>query len=77
MEPYHIKHQHQEIANYSEHSFVHCYCCIRDTNIQGLQDKTSVLPMSTHLKLHFNIVTHFKRMTQIQTYFFYITLMHI
>ena len=25
MEPYHIKHQHQETANHSEHSFVHCY----------------------------------------------------
>ena len=25
MEPYHIEHQHQETANYSEYNFVHCY----------------------------------------------------
>ena len=31
--------------------------CTQDTNIQDLQDKTSVLPMGTHLKLH---ATHFK-----------------
>ena len=40
--------------------------CTRDTNNQGLQDKTSVLPMGTHLKLH---ATHFKQMTQTQTHF--------
>ena len=59
MEPYHIKHQHQETVNHSEHRFVHCYWL--HTNIQGLQDKTSVLPMGTHLKLH---ATHLKQMTQ-------------
>ena len=37
--------------------------CTRDKNIQGLQDKTSVLPMGTHLKLH---ATHLKQMTQTQ-----------
>ena len=26
--------------------------CTRDTNIQGRQDKTSVLPVGTHLILH-------------------------
>ena len=30
----------------------------RDTNIQGLQGKTSVLPMGTHLKLHANYLTN-------------------
>ena len=39
--------------------------CTRDTNIQGLQDKTSVLPMGTHLKLH---ATHLKKMTQTQSH---------
>ena len=68
MEPCHIKHQQQETANYSEHSFVHCYWLHMSTDIQGLQDKTSVLPMGTHLKLH---ATHFKQMSQIQTYFFF------
>ena len=34
--------------------------CKRDTNIQGLQDKISVLPTGTHLKLH---ATHLKQMT--------------
>ena len=40
--------------------------CTRDINIQGLQDKTSVLPMGTHLKLH---ATHLKQMIQTQTHF--------
>ena len=26
MEPHHIKHQHQETANHSKHSFTNCYC---------------------------------------------------
>ena len=39
--------------------------CTRDTNIQRLHDKTSVLPMSTHLKLH---ATHLKQKTQTQIY---------
>ena len=64
MEPYHIKHQHQETVNRSEHSFVHCYSL--HTNIQDLQDKTSVLPMGIHLKLH---ATHLKQITQTQTHF--------
>ena len=33
--------------------------------IQGLQDKTSVLQMDTHFKLH---PTHLKQMTQTQTH---------
>ena len=49
-------------ANYSKTALFIATGCTRDTNIQGLQDKTSVLPMSTHLKLH---ATHFKRMTEI------------
>ena len=48
------------------HSFIHCYWL--HTNIQDLQDKTSVLPMGTHLKLH---ATHLKQMTQTQTHFFH------
>ena len=64
MKPYHIKHQHQETVNHSKHSFVHCYW--QHTNIQDLQDKTSVLPMGTHLKLH---ATHLKQITQTQTHF--------
>ena len=53
MEPYRIKQQHQETANHSEDSFViFAIGCTRDTKIQVLQDKTSVLPMGTHLKLH-------------------------
>ena len=67
MEPYRIKHQHQETVNHSEHSFAHS--CWRHINIQGLQDATSVLPMGTHLKLH---ATHLKQMTQTKTYFYVI-----
>ena len=59
-----MKHQHQETVNHSEHSFVHCYWL--HTNIQDLQDKTSVLPMGTHLKLN---ATHLKQMSQTQTHF--------
>ena len=39
--------------------------CTQDTKIQGLHDKTSVLPMGTHLKVH---AIHLKQMTQTQTY---------
>ena len=39
--------------------------CTRDTNTQHLHDKTKVLPMDTHLKLH---ATQLKQLTQTQTH---------
>ena len=60
MEPYHIKHQQQETANHSEHSFAHYYST-HDTNTQHLHDEISVLPTDTHLKFH---ATEFKQLTQ-------------
>ena len=53
MEPYHCKHQHQETANHLEHSFL-CIAtgCTQDIVTQQIHDKTTVLPISTHLKLH-------------------------
>ena len=44
--------QHQKTVNHSEHSFVHCYW--QHTNIQDLQDKTSVLPISNSMLLILN-----------------------
>ena len=61
--PYHIKHQHQETANHSKHSFANCYWL--DTNIQHLHNKTKVVPIDTHLKLY---ATQFKQLTQTQTH---------
>ena len=37
----------------------------RDTNTQHLHDKTKVLPMNTHLKLH---ATQLKQLSQTQTH---------
>ena len=64
MEPYHIKYQHQETENHSEHSSANCYGtgCTRDTNTQHLHDETKVLRIDTHLKLH---ATQLKQLTQI------------
>ena len=39
--------------------------CTRDTNTQRLHDKSSVLSMGTHFKLH---ATELKQMTQTQTH---------
>ena len=65
MEPYHIKHQHQDIPKHSKHSFANCYWLHKGTNTQYLHDKTEVLPMDTHLKLH---ATQCKQLTQTQTH---------
>ena len=43
--------------------------CTQDTNIQHLHDKTKVLPMDIHLKLH---ATQLKQLTQTQTHLLYI-----
>ena len=39
--------------------------CTRDTNTQHLHNKTKILPIDTHLKLH---VTQLKQLTQTQTH---------
>ena len=72
LEPYHIKHQHQETANYLKHSFANCSGCTRDTNTQHLHDETKVLPMDTHLKLNAN---QLKQLSQTQTHL-YMIFMH-
>ena len=65
MEPYHIKHQHQDIANHSNTDFRILTGCTRDINTQHLHDETKVFPMDTHLKLH---ATQLKQLTQTQTH---------
>ena len=65
MDPYCIKHQHQETANHSEHSFAHCPGCTQDTNTQYLHEETGILPMDAHLILH---ATQLKLQTQMQTH---------
>ena len=65
LESYHIKHQHQETVNHSEHSFVHC-CWLHTRHKHSRPaKKTSVLPMGTHLKRY---ATHPKQMIQTQTH---------
>ena len=66
MKPYHIKHQHQETANHSKHSFANHYWLHTQihTNTQYLHDETKVFLIDTHLKLH---ATQLKQLTQTQT----------
>ena len=61
MEPYHIKHQHQQSANHSEHSFAHCPT--PDTNTQHPHNKTKVLLMGIYLKPQ---ATQLTQLTQTQ-----------
>ena len=67
MEPYHIKHQHQETANHSKHSFANRYWLYTQihTNTQHLHDEIKIPPMDTHLKFH---ATQLKQLTQTQTH---------
>ena len=62
-ELYHIKHLHQETANHSEYSFRIATGCTQDTKTQHLHDKTKVLPVDTHFKLH---STQLKQLIQTQ-----------
>ena len=55
---YHIKHQHQETANHSEHSFLHCYWVHTRHEHSRPARQNQFLPMGTHLK----------QMTQTQTH---------
>ena len=64
MEPYYIKHQHQETANHSKCVLQSATGCIQDTNTQHVQDETKLLQMDTQLKLH---ATQFHQLTQTQT----------
>ena len=65
MEPYLIKCQHLETANHSNTALRIATGCIRDSNTQCLHDKTKVLPMNIHLKLH---AIKPKQLTQTQTH---------
>ena len=51
MEPYHIKHQHPETANYLEHNFANRYWLhTRYKHLTPIQ-RNQGFPMDTHLKL--------------------------
>ena len=65
MEPYHIKHQHQETTNHSNTAFQIATGGTRDTNNQHLHDETKVLSMDTYLKLY---ATQLKQLNQTQTH---------
>ena len=65
MEPYYIKHQHQETPNHSKRSFANCYWLHTRYKHSTLHEKIKILPMDTHLKLH---ATQVKQLTQIQTH---------
>ena len=65
MEPYLIKRQHLETANHSNTALRIATGCTRYSNTQYLHDKTKVLPMNTHLKLH---AIEPKQLTQTQTH---------
>ena len=52
MELYCIKHQHQETINHLNTALQIATDSTCDTNTQYLHNKTKVLPMDTHLKVH-------------------------
>ena len=58
MKPYHIKYQHQETANQSEHSLTHRYWL-------HTSDETKALPIYTHLKRQ---AAQLKQLIQTQTH---------
>ena len=65
MELYCNKHQHQETAKIQNTALRIATGCTRDTNTQHLHDKTKVLPIDTHHKLH---TTQLKQLTQTQAH---------
>ena len=65
MEPYHIKHQHQEAVNHTKYSFANCFWLHTRYKHSISTRRNQVLPMDTHLKLHANKL---KQLTQTQTH---------
>ena len=63
MEPYHIKHLHQETANHLNTALRIAIGFTRGTNTQHLHKENKVLPIDTHLKL---LATQLKQLTQTQ-----------